>query len=66
MPGIDTIDISALDTAFFAMNHPAYAEQRALPLDFKRLLLSGIRPPDRCLPILRRISGPSGTHWRHP
>jgi esterase/lipase superfamily enzyme len=66
VPGIDTIDISALDTAFFAMNHATYAEQSALLLDFERLLLSGIRPPNRRLPILRRITGPSGDHWRYP
>ncbi len=64
--GIDTIDISALNTAFFAMNQPTYAEQSALIQDIQRLLLTGVRPPDRRLPILQRIVGPSGTYWRHP
>jgi esterase/lipase superfamily enzyme len=64
--GIDTVDISALNTAFFAMNQPTYAEQSALIQDIERLLLTGVRPPDRRLPILQRIAGPSGTYWRHP
>jgi esterase/lipase superfamily enzyme len=66
VPGIDTIDISALDTAFFAMNQATYAEQTALLLDFERRLLSGVRPPDRQRPVLRRIAGPSGAYWRYP
>jgi esterase/lipase superfamily enzyme len=66
VPDIDTIDISALDTAFFAMNQPTYVEQTALLLEFERLLLSGIRLPDRRLPTLRRIAGPSGAYWRYP
>jgi esterase/lipase superfamily enzyme len=64
--GVDTIDISALNTAFFAMNNATYAEQATLVQDIERLLLTGIRPPDRRLPILKRIAGPSGTYWRHP
>ena len=64
--GIDTIDISKLNTAFFAMNQPTYAEQSALIQDIERLLLTGVRPPDRRLPILERIAGPTGTFWRHP
>jgi esterase/lipase superfamily enzyme len=64
--GIDSIDISTLNTAFFAMNHATYAEQSALIQDIERLLLTGARPPDRRLPILKRITGPAGVYWRHP
>ncbi len=64
--GIDTIDISALNTAFFAMNNATYAEQSALIRDIELLLLPGARPPHQRLPILQRIAGPSGTYWRLP
>ena len=66
MRGIDTIDISALDTTFLAMNQATYAGQAALLRDVERLLLSGPRPPDWRLPFLQRIAGPSGTYWRYP
>ena len=66
VPGIDTIDISTLNTAFFAMNQSTYAEQAALVRDFERLLLTGARPPDQSLPILKRVAGPSGAYWRYP
>jgi esterase/lipase superfamily enzyme len=66
VPGIDSIDISTLNTAFFAMNHATYAEQSALIQDIERLLLTGARPPDRRLPILKRVTGPAGVYWRYP
>ena len=64
--GIDTIDISTLNTAFFAMNQSTYAEQSALLQDVERLLLTGVRPPDRRLSMLKRVAGPSGVFWRYP
>jgi esterase/lipase superfamily enzyme len=66
VPGIDTIDISALSIAYFAMNQSTYAEQTALVQDVERLLLTGTRPPDQRLPALKRIAGPSGAYWRYP
>jgi esterase/lipase superfamily enzyme len=66
VPGIDSIDISTLNTAFFAMNHATYAEQSALIQDIERLLLTGARPPDRRLPLLKRVTGPAGVYWRYP
>lgn len=64
--GIDTIDISALNTGFFAMNHATYADQSALLRDIERRLLPGAHPAHQRLPILQRIAGPSGTYWRYP
>jgi esterase/lipase superfamily enzyme len=66
VPGIDTIDISTLNTAYLAMNHSTYAEQSALLEDIERLLRTGTRPPDRRLPILKRIASPAGDFWRYP
>lgn len=66
VPGIDTIDISALNTGFFAMNHATYADQAALLRDIERRLRPGADPSHQRPPILQRIAGPSGTYWRYP
>ena len=66
MAGIDTIDISALSTDYLALNHSTYAEKTALLDDIRIVLTSGMRPPERRLPILQKISSEKGDFWRYP
>lgn len=64
--GIDTIDVSALSTEYLAINHSSYAEKSALIQDIEQLLLTGLRPPERRLPVLLKIKGDKGEYWRYP
>ena len=66
LAGIDTIDISALSTDYLALNHSTYAEKTALLDDIRIVLTSGMRPPERRLPILMKISSDKGDFWRYP
>ena len=53
--GIDTIDITAVSTKVFALNHSGYADTNALLSDIQLLIQTGERPPDKRIPILERI-----------
>jgi hypothetical protein len=64
--GVDTIDISQTSTDYLALNHSAYAEKSALLNDIALLLQTGERPPDKRIPILKRIPTPRGDFWRYP
>jgi len=64
--GVDTIDISALSTAYLALNHSTYVERTALLQDIELLLRTGERPPEQRFPILKRITAPAGDFWRYP
>jgi esterase/lipase superfamily enzyme len=64
--GIDTIDVTAVSTEVLSLNHHGYAEKTALLTDIALLLKTGVRPPERRLPILRRIKAQSGPYWRYP
>jgi esterase/lipase superfamily enzyme len=66
MPGIDTIDVSQTSTDLLALNHSAYAETSALLNDIGLLLQTGERPPERRIPILRKVATPAGSFWRYP
>lgn len=66
VPGAaDTIDISSLDTSFFAVNHSTFADREALLGDIRRLISSGIRPPSTRGPEFHLIQGESGAYWRY-
>ncbi len=66
VPGAaDTIDISSLDTSFFAVNHSTFADREALLGDIRRLISSGIRPPSTRGSEFRLIQGDSGAYWRY-
>jgi hypothetical protein len=64
--GIDTIDVSALSTDYLGLNHSAYAERTALLADIEQLLKTGVRPPERRLPVLVRVPSEKGDFWRYP
>ena len=64
--GIDTIDITQTSTDYLALNHSSYAERGALLNDIGLLLQTGERPPDRRIPILQKITTPTGDFWRYP
>ena len=64
--GIDTIDITAVSTKVFALNHSGYADTSALLSDLQLLIQTGERPPDKRVPILERIKTTKGDYWRYP
>lgn len=66
VPGAaDTIDISSLDTSFFAVNHSTFADREALLGDIRRLISSGMRPPSTRGSEFHLIQGDSGAYWRY-
>lgn len=65
VPGVETIDITAVSTDSFSLNHSGYAENNDLLQDIGRLILSGLRPPEERLPALRRTPSPRGDYWRY-
>ena len=64
--GIDTIDITAVSTKVFALNHSGYADTNALLSDIQLLIQTGERPPDKRVPILERVKTAKGDYWRYP
>lgn len=62
--GIDTIDVSAVGSALFALNHSTYAESIPLLDDMQRLFLERLEPSSR--PPLVAIPLPEGTYWQLP
>jgi len=64
--GIDTIDITAVSTEVFALNHSTYSEKIALLNDIQLLIQTGERPPDKRVPILERVKTAKGDYWRYP
>jgi hypothetical protein len=66
VPGAaDPIDISSLDTSFFAVNHSTFADREALLGDIRRLISSGMRPPSTRGAEFHLIQGDSGAYWRY-
>lgn len=65
VPGVETIDITAVSTDSFSLNHSGYAENNDLLQDIGKLILSGLRPPEERLPALRRTPSPKGDYWRY-
>jgi hypothetical protein len=66
LPGVDTIDVTETSTDLLALNHSTYAERTALLNDIGLLLQTGERPPEKRVPILRRVSSKNGEFWRYP
>jgi esterase/lipase superfamily enzyme len=64
---VDSIDVSAIGTEMFGLNHRDFASNRSLIDDIGRLLLTSHRPPDRRSPQIRRV--PEGAnpplYWRY-
>lgn len=59
LPGMDTIDASAVDTSF--LGHSYFAERKSVISDIYNLLSEGKRPDQR--PGLKGVSSPSGRYW---
>ena len=64
--GVDTIDVTAISTLLFSLNHSGYAETSALLQDIQLLIQTGQRPPDKRVPILERVKTDRGDYWRYP
>lgn len=66
LPGIDTIDVTAVSTDSFGLNHSGYAENNALINDLQLLIQTGERPPEKRVPLLEKIGTAAGDYWRYP
>ncbi|MEL6464712.1 MAG: alpha/beta fold hydrolase [Pseudomonadota bacterium] len=66
VPGIDSIDVSAVGTELFSLNHNIYARNRGVLDDLGRLFMTGTRPPHVRMPTLRAETNADGTYWRMP
>jgi esterase/lipase superfamily enzyme len=64
--GVDTIDVTAVSTKLFSLNHSGYADTNALLSDIQLLIQTGERPPDKRIPILQRVKTLKGYYWRYP
>jgi esterase/lipase superfamily enzyme len=66
VPGAaDTIDISSLDTSFFSINHSTFADREALLGDIRRLIISGMRPPNTRGEAFELVQSAHGAYWRY-
>jgi esterase/lipase superfamily enzyme len=65
--GTDLIDITAVNSDIFSLNHDLYANSAAVIADLKRLLKEGKRqqPPDARTPALERVPAAGGVYWRY-
>ena len=66
VPGVDTIDVTAVSTDSLGLNHSGYAENNALLADIAQLLETGQRPPDKRIPSLETVKTAAGDYWRYP
>jgi esterase/lipase superfamily enzyme len=66
--GIEAIDVTAIGTDMFSLNHSEFAHNRSLIDDIGRLLISGSRPPHRRSTQIRPV--PEGSqqpvYWYYP
>ena len=65
LPGVDTIDVTAISTDSFALNHSGYAQNNKLLTDIGELLLTGVRPPDERALKPQRVTTEKGPYWRY-
>lgn len=67
IPGVDTIDVSAVSTDSLGLNHSGYAENNTLLNDIRLLIQTGQRPPDKRVPSLQALTtAQGGAYWRYP
>ena len=67
IPGVDTIDVTAVSTDALGLNHSGYAENPALLKDVKALVEYGVRPPDkRMTDLIIMQTEAGGTFWKFP
>ncbi|MCS3764820.1 MULTISPECIES: alpha/beta hydrolase [Bradyrhizobium] len=68
VPGIETVDVSAVGSEMFALNHSTYSTSRAVLDDIGRIISSSthLKPPQRT-PTLRSMPDDSNTtYWMYP
>jgi esterase/lipase superfamily enzyme len=68
VPGIEAIDVSAVGSEMFALNHSTYSTSRAVLDDIGRIISSSahLKPPQRT-PTLRSMPDDSNTtYWMYP
>lgn len=63
--GIDTVDVSALDTSIFSWNHDNYAESKELLNDMSLMFRTGERPPSARNLNFKPQNTDAGTYWRY-
>ncbi len=63
--GADLIDITAVNSDVFSLNHDIYANSPAVIGDLKRLLKEGQRPPDKRTAELEKVPAAGGVYWRY-
>jgi esterase/lipase superfamily enzyme len=66
VPGLDTIDVTAINTDLLSLNHSGYAEKTAILNDIQLLIQTGERPPEKRIPILQKVDTARGAYWRYP
>lgn len=68
LPGIETIDVTAIGDDMFALNHDVGLRSRAVIDDIGRLVITGVHPPNRRSPQIRGV--PEGSaeplYWQYP
>ncbi len=63
---MDSIDITAVGTKMFSLNHSGYATERNLLDDLGTLFMRGLRPPPLRMPTIEEVTRPKGVYWRMP
>jgi esterase/lipase superfamily enzyme len=64
--GVDTIDVTAANICLSGWCHNPSSETVELLNDIARLFQTNERPPEKRVPVLRRVKAPSGgTYWRY-
>ena len=63
--GTDLIDITAVNSDVFSMNHDIYANSPAVISDLRRLLKEGQLPPDERTAELEKVPAADGFYWRY-
>lgn len=68
MPGLETIDVSAVGKDFFGLNHSSYSDKLVLINEIAQIILNAMHPPNIRTPVL--VGMPEGstspTYWRYP
>jgi hypothetical protein len=67
LPGIGTIDVTALGKELLGLNHGVFAETRSVLNDVGLVIRTGSRPPDQRLAEIRCVpEGKKPTlYWRY-
>ncbi|MBL8565417.1 MAG: alpha/beta hydrolase [Hyphomicrobiaceae bacterium] len=66
VPGVDTIDATSVSMDSLGLHHSGYAENNALLSDIGALIQTGERPPEKRVPILKKLETDKGAFWRYP